>query len=180
MNRREAIQTLLMITTGAALIPPSLRGAGQASIRLKHLKIDSDQEELLAKVAETIIPATDTPGAKALGLHLFVLKMMDDCYDTGDQQNFMAGLDQLDAASQKTFETSFAKGTTLQREKLLSGLRAKSEHPAELIKCYTLTKYITIRGYKYSKYMMTELRPHKMIPDPYDGFYPASKLGGQA
>ena len=149
-------------------------------MRLKHLTIDHEQELLLAEVAETIIPATDTPGAKALGLHLFVLKMMDDCYDAGDQQNLMKGLDQLDAAAQKSFGNRFMKGSMLQREKLLGGLRAKSEHPAELIKFYTLTKYITIRGYKYSKYMMTELMPHKMIPDHYDGFYPASKLGGQA
>ncbi len=179
MNRREAIQNMLILLGGAAILPSSLRAAGQPSIRLKHLEIDHDQELLLAEIAETILPASDTPGAKELSLHLFVMKMVDDCHSQEDQAAFVEGLSQLNTAAQTTFETAFADGTDQQRLELLQSITPKSEHPEALKAFYKLMKQRTIQGYKVSEYVMTELLPHKMIPDPYDGFYPSAKLGGE-
>lgn len=179
MNRREAIQNMLMILGGTAIIPSSLRAAGQPSIRLKHLEINQEQELLLAEVAETILPATDTPGAKELSLHLFVMKMIDDCHTGEEQAAFAEGLTQLETAAQATFGTAFADGTEKQRIVLLQSINPKSERPEALKAFYKLMKQRTIQGYKVSEYVMTELLPHKMIPDPYDGFYPAIKWGGE-
>src|ERR1700693_5168461 len=92
MNRRTVIKNLALVIGGAALLPSCLRHNGGPSIHLKHLNISADQENLIGDVCETIIPKTDTPGAKGLNLHLFVLKMLDDCYKKKDQQAFMAGL----------------------------------------------------------------------------------------
>ena len=170
---------MLMILGGAAILPSSLRAVGQPSIRLEYLEIDHDQELLLAEIAETILPATDTPGAKELSLHLFVMKMVDDCHSQEDQAAFVEGLSQLETAAQTTFETAFSDGTDQQRIALLESIKPQSEHPAELKSFFKLMKQRTIQGYKVSEYVMTELLPHKMIPDPYDGFYPASKLGGE-
>lgn len=179
MNRREAIQNMLLILGGAAILPSSMRAAGQPSIRLKRLDLDHDQELLLAEIGETVLPATDTPGAKELSLHLFVMKMVDDCHTAEDQAHFAAGLGQIDSAAQGAFGNRFAKGTEQQRIAFLESIRAQSEHPVELKAFYKLMKQRTIQGYKLSEYVMTKLLPHKMIPDPYDGFYPAAKLGGQ-
>jgi hypothetical protein len=168
-----------MITTGAALLPVSMRGAGQASIRFSKLKVDRDQELLLAEVVETIIPTTDTPGGKALNLHLFVLKMVDDCHNAGEQKSFIAGLVQLDALAHERFGYEFVDCNPDQRLELLVSLKPGKGLPAELIECFKLTKQRTVQGYKISEYVMTKLLPHKMIPDAYDGYYPANKLGGQ-
>ena len=179
MNRREAIQNMLLIMSGTALVPAYLRGEGSPSIKLAHLDIDGDQEQLLGEIAETIITATDTPGAKELGLHLFVMKMVDDCCTQEEQRSFEIGLSQLESISQETFGGSFADGTEEQREALFERINLRSEHTEELKTFCRIMKQRTIQGYKVSEYVMTELIPHKMIPDPYDGYYPASKLGGE-
>jgi hypothetical protein len=55
----------------------------------------------------------------------------------------------------------------------------KSYASPELQAFIQIAKSRTIQGYLESKYVMTEVILHKMIPDPYDGYYPASKLEGK-
>ena len=52
-------------------------------------------------MVETIIPATDTPGAKALNVHQFIQKMVADCYAKTAQETLQKGLDSLDGLAQK-------------------------------------------------------------------------------
>lgn len=125
MQRRTALKNLLLIAGGTALLPSCLHEDKKASILLNHLKISADQENLLAEIAETIIPRTDTPGAKELGVHQFVLTMVDDCMGKDDQDNFIKGLDDVNNLAQKTFNTSFIKATPQQRQELLTRIDKK-------------------------------------------------------
>ena len=104
MQRRTALKNLLLFAGGTVLLPSCLHEDKKATIPLNHLKVSADQEALLAEIAETIIPKTDTPGAKELGIHQFVLTMVDDCMKKDDQVNFMNGLDEVDALAKKRIE----------------------------------------------------------------------------
>src|SRR4051794_22340896 len=95
MDRRSAVKNLFIIAGGLALMPSCLREQGGASIVLKNIRVNSDQEDLLADLVEALLPETDSPGAKSLNLHLFVLKMVDDCHSPEDQQAFIDGLAKL-------------------------------------------------------------------------------------
>lgn len=165
---------MLLIASGAALLPAALRGAKGPSVRLGELKVDADQEALLAEFVETLIPKTDTPGAKELKVHIFVLKMIDDCHGAEDQELLASGLDSVDRLAKKRFGNGFVACKPAQRKALLESLNRKKEVSAELAAFNALVKKRAIQGYLVSQYVMTSLRPHKMIPDPYDGYYPAS------
>ena len=174
MERRTALRNMLLIASGAVLLPASLRGADGSSIRLVHLKINADQEAFLAEFVETLIPATDTPGAKGLKIHLFVLKMVDNCHDPEDQKLLVSGLASVDNLAKEQFGNRFVACKPAQRKKLLESLNRKKEVSAELAAFNTLVKNRAIQGYLVSQYVMTDLLPHKIIPDPYDGYYLAS------
>ena len=60
------------------------------------------------------------------------------------------------------------------RERILVEISRGSEVLSDLEQFYKLAKRRTIQGYLESEYFMRHVIPHKMIPDPYDGFYPAS------
>ena len=167
---------MLLIASGAVLLPASLRGANGASIRLETLKIDADQEAVLAEFVETLIPKTDTPGAKELKVHFFVLKMVDDCHGPEEQKLLVDGLAAVDNLAEKQFGNRFVACTPAQRKTLLERLNRKKEVSAELAAFNTLVKNRAIQGYLVSQYVMTSLLPHKMIPDTYDGYYPASNF----
>ena len=126
------------------------------------------QLDLLADMAETIIPKTDTPGAKELDVHQFIQKMVTDCYEPKAQDTLRAGLDSLDGLAQKSFGKPFSEGDATQRTGLLTQL---AQDPAQK-EFYGLVKSLTIRGYLSSEYVMTNLTHYQFIPGHYYGCVP--------
>jgi len=133
----------------------------------------------LQLVVDTLIPATDTPGAKELKVDQFVLLMVSDCHSKQDQIAFYSGLHSMDAFVEKGFGQSFASCDIDTRIEPLKSVNKKSDAGPELQAFIRITKRRTIQGYLRSKYVMTNVLLHEMIPQPYDGYYPASKLGGK-
>ena len=179
MERRLAIKQILIMAGGLALLPSCLREAGKASIQLKNIVVNLDQELLLAEIAETIIPKTNTPGAKDLKLHLFVLKMLDDCHDEKDQQLFLKGLDRLKDLAQEQYSSSFANMTVADRQKLLIHLEEMKvkdvkgqKDDDELSTFYSIMKRRTLGGFLNSKYVMSNITKWELVPGRYNGYYP--------
>jgi hypothetical protein len=174
MQRRTALKQLLIIVGGVAVIPSCMNDRSEASIPLKHIKVDGDDEKLLAEVSETLIPKTAIPGAKDTYTHLYALQMIDDCYDEEKQKQFVSGLKDLDKFSKKKFNTTFVKSTPAQRQALLTELdgRKKGE---DLYDFYQMAKALTIQGYLTSKYVMTEVLKYELVPGRYNGFAPVKK-----
>ncbi|MEJ5962645.1 gluconate 2-dehydrogenase subunit 3 family protein [Pedobacter immunditicola] len=172
MERRLVIKQILIMAGGLALLPSCLRDAGKSSVLLKNLDVSLDQENLLAEIVETIIPKTSTPGAKELNIHLFVLKMLDDCYEPEEQQLFLKGLEALKVKTQDLYHKSFMDIAVPERQKLLVGIENDKEAAAELAGFYKIMKGKTIQGYLNSQYVMTNLIKWELVPGRYNGYYP--------
>jgi len=175
MKRRSAIKSLMIIAGGIAILPSCSNEPGKASIELKHLPVSADQEALLAAIAETIIPKNNMPGAKELNLHLFTLKMVDDCYSTDDQKTFMAGLNAVDKIANQKFGNSFSKCSTQQRTDLLNAI-ADENTSKEAHKFLSITKSKVIQGFMNSKYVMTDLKKYELVPGRYNGYFPVKQV----
>lgn len=161
MNRRLAIKQVLIFAGGMALLPSCLREQGKVSIKLNQIDVSASQEKLLAEITEILIPKTDTPGAKDLGLHLFVLKMLDDCHRKEEQEEFMEGI--------KAFEG-------LEGEQLKQLVLDANSNKPDLAKgvsaFFSITKRRTIDGYLNSKYVMSNLVIWELVPGRYNGYFP--------
>lgn len=202
MNRRTVIKNLALIIGGTAILPSCLHHDGTAYVQLKHVNIDAGQQKLIADIAETIIPKTGTPGAKDLNLHLFVLKMLDDCYTKKDQQAFLAGLAQFNDSVNKQYGKSFSDLNPNERENTLMALE-KSIKPAKdpqkairpvkdseksieapkkkpdvppLTLFYSAIKQQTIFGYANSQYFMTKMVVYELVPGRYNAHFPVKNL----
>ncbi|HEX8429626.1 gluconate 2-dehydrogenase subunit 3 family protein [Hymenobacter sp.] len=176
MNRRSAVRNLSLVIGGALLLPSCYKEAAketQASIALKHLKVSAAQEELLAQVCETILPKTDTPGARDLGLHLRVLKMLDDCTFNKHQRLFFMGLKQLEKTAQLRHKLPFAECTTPQR---LALLQNHKRGPVELAAFCSMARQLTVDAYTGSKYYMTTQVVYELVPSRYNGYFPTKDL----
>ena len=168
-----------MLSGGFVFLKYSLIGQTSGLSVPNSATFGHKEESLLRIVVDTLIPATDTPGAKELKVDQFVLLMVNDCHSEKDQAAFYAGLHDLDAFTEKQFGQSFVACDADTRVEALNSLSKSPDASPELQAFFKIAKGRTIQGYLESKYVMTELLPHKMIPDPYDGYYPASKLGGE-
>jgi len=169
MQRRSALKNLALTVGGLVAMPAWATSWTRASVQHAGF-LAAPQEALLAEVVETIIPATETPGAKALQVHQFVQKMIADCYEPTAQETLRAGLRALDEKARASFGKPFAEGDTAQRTSLLAGLAASDD--AALKGFYSLVKGLTIRGYLNSEYVMTNLTRFEFAPGRYRGCVP--------
>ncbi|HTI07087.1 MAG TPA: gluconate 2-dehydrogenase subunit 3 family protein [Puia sp.] len=183
VNRRTALKSFLVISAGAAVLPSCLQDRSKSTVLLKNFQIDGEQEKLLAELAETIIPATTTPGAKDVSAHLFALKMLDDCYSKEDQQKFLKGLQQLDEAARTATGSTFVKSTPAQRESLISTLdnkitAGKTAGPSgsDLDFCYAVMKKQTILAYSSSAFFLTKVHVYELVPGRYHGCVPVNDI----
>lgn len=170
MNRRAALRTLLYIAGGTLVLPACFRESGKASIDLTNLSITESDEQLLAELTETLIPATDTPGGKELLLHLFVLKMVDDCHTPEEQEQFTKGLSAFSSWSRKELGAEFTVADADRRTALLSKIDDNADE--DLKQFFSTTKRRAIQGYLNSQYVMTNLVKYELIPGRYNGYAP--------
>lgn len=170
ITRRAAIRNLLIIAGGTMVLPACYRQSGSTTIALTHFTISEADEQVLAALGETLIPATDTPGSRELLLHLFVLKMVDDCHSPEDQRAFVQGLANFAKWADGKLGIAFQKASADEREALLRTIQDDHAMDETLSQFYALTKRRTIQGYLNSKYVMTNLVKYQLIPGPYNGY----------
>src|SRR5690606_15334886 len=111
MNRRELLQRTSLLIGGSLLGADSLLAKNIDWDSLDDLPEDYKKSGLFSKkqikmmneVADTIIPTTDTPGAKAAKVGQFMAVMVSDCYEPDDQKRFIDGLTTLDAECNKRY-----------------------------------------------------------------------------
>lgn len=168
MNRREAVRTFLYIVGGTLVIPGCFRQSGKVSIDLKHFSITEDDEQLLAELIETLIPATDTPGGKELLLHLFVLKMIDDCHGPEEQKQFTKGLLAFSTLSNKELGSKFGEADVSNRIRVLNKISESMNE--DMRQFFSITKRRAIQGYLNSQYVMTNLVKYELVPSRYNGY----------
>lgn len=179
-SRRSLIKNLLIVTGGVLVLPACVQDKSKSGILLKNMEVGANEEALLAEIAETILPATDTPGAKDLYAHLFALKMIDDLSKKEDQQQFLRGLREIDGLSKKIFDTSFAKATPEQRETLLKSIETDASISEDVKAFYKKLKGLTVQAYVTSKFYLTEVQPYKLTPGFFKGCEPVKPSNQKA
>ncbi|HLE57449.1 MAG TPA: gluconate 2-dehydrogenase subunit 3 family protein [Rhodothermia bacterium] len=128
IDRREAIRRVAVLlggTTlvgGSALLAACERERPQAAATGSIGDFTPADVAYLDEIAETILPETKTPGAKAAKTGAFMALMVTDTYKPTDQKVFRDGMLKLDEASQKANNASFMSATPQQRLALLETL----------------------------------------------------------
>jgi hypothetical protein len=127
VTRREAIRRVSALLGGAALVGQSAWLTGCASLPAGSRPLFSDSDvALLDEIAETILPATKTPGAKAAGVGPFMALMVTDAYDPREQAVFRDGLETLERESRRQNGGGFMASSPAQRLALLERLDAEA------------------------------------------------------
>ncbi len=158
---------MLIVAAAAAILPSCV--PGKATIDLNNLKINRDQEDLLGSLTETIIPTTETPGAKEISAHLFTLKMVDDCYTAEEQKTFMQGFDEFNKMAETEYKDSFDDLSAAQKTEMLNRLEKGDQISEPLKSFYKSTKNLSILAYTTSKDYLTKIKKFSLIPGKYQG-----------
>jgi len=181
MNRRDAIGRVALIM-GGTLIGAEylLSGCKPKAAKVEDL-FSADHVAFLDEVAETILPTTSTPGAKAAAVGNFMAVMVRDCYEPADQDIFLKGLGQIDDAANKKFSKKYMDLDATQRTALLTDLDkeqqeySKTKKPKDPNHYFRMIKELTLLGYFTSEVGCTKALRYVPVPGRFDGCIPYKK-----
>jgi hypothetical protein len=176
VSRRTAIKQVLLVSAGIALLPSCVRNPSPASVKLKNLRINGDDEKMLEELAATIIPTTQTPGAREVKAHQYALTMIDDCFDKEAQQKWMDGMKDFDTYSQQRNGDSFVKSTAAKRDHLLKALEKEDASKRPAAHFYQVTKRLTMQAYTNSEYYLTKVEVYELVPARFHGSIPVKDI----
>ncbi len=166
ITRRAAVQRISLLLGGAISAELTAGLLGEVSNSAPSAPVSPEQQQLLAEVADTIIPTTDTPGAKAAGAEKFIVRVMRDCYRPDAQEKFYAGLAALEADCRSTHGKGFAELPPADRKQAL-------EHSAKTNKAFFKTlRELTVAGYFTSEIGATQALAYLPIPGRFEGDLP--------
>ena len=202
MNRRDALMRVAALA-GATISLPALADTLEASAARRTLTgkpvfFTADQDATVAELADTIIPTTSTPGAKAAKVNEVIDIILKDCYKEADQKRFVEGLAQTNKLSQDAYGKAFVQLDPTQRIEIVKKLEADAKQQRakmaadraaakvensqadlqmpEAKKAYTpfftILKDLTLTGYFTSEIGATQALEYVAVPGRYDGCVP--------
>jgi hypothetical protein len=159
MKRKKAIGTILL--AGGATVVGFSGYEWYTLTKIPDKNYLLGKKSLLAELADTIIPATDTPGAKDAGAVEYMLPMLNECTDNKTLNRFIKGLQDLEEYTQSKYHREFSACSPEEKEAVLSWAEQKSKLSSSLLKkiksrftgrpFFEMLKTYTLYGYCISE-----------------------------
>jgi hypothetical protein len=107
---------------------------------------------MVVTVSELIIPRTETPGARDVGVNRFIDGVLQEA-DPGQRESFLRGLAWIDERSLALFGGKFTEMSAAQQTNLLAGLAGEDASAADRdgVDFFRAIKSMTITGYYSSE-----------------------------
>lgn len=180
MRRRDLLE-VLGAAAAVPLLGPLPPGARLHVARALHDRLrdapgwralDPRQGALVAELAEAIIPATDSPGAKAVRVPEFIDLLLADWYSPDERSQFLAGLDAIEARAGQRFGRGLLEVPPDQRAPLLAELDAAQGDPGTAEAAFHRIKSLTVYGYFTSREVLRDVLHYEVIPGQFVGCVP--------
>lgn len=125
MQRRDLLGVLASAAASTGLTPAQLAAAARGPRPGAARVFAPPQATAVARLADLIIPPTDTPGAAQAGVAGFIETIVSEWYTVAERERFLRGLADVDARAQALAGVPFAAATEAQQVAILTGLEAE-------------------------------------------------------
>jgi len=176
LQRREVLRRAAWLLGGAVSAPAALailqgcsakESTEAAAATLKVLT--PAQLELVAEIAEIMIPRTETSGARDAGVPAFIDEVLAAVYVKADQERFTAGLAEFGKPFQ---ELAAAERPGFVKQSLEAALEAKASPKAFIL----VARELTLLGYFSSKVGILDNMEYVQVPAAFHGCVPLSQM----
>ena len=144
------------------------------------------KKQLLAELAETIIPSTLTPGAKEAGAVEFMIPILTECTDHKTLNRFIEGLQDLETYTHSRYQHDFTQCSGEEKEEVLHYFEEKAQSlTAWLARAevkflgrpfFETLKHYTVEGYCISEKGATLALSYIPVPGKYEACIPLEPM----
>lgn len=180
MHRREALRFLGSAVLAPLLAPFSAEERWRVG-RAIHTRavlsrpgraLSPDQMAQIRAMADTILPATDTPGAVEVGAPEFVDLLLAEWYPEAERAEIVQGLNALESRCRERFGKAFAELEAADRAGFLGTVDGIRGERGSAEAAYARVKDGLIFGFVTSKPIAELTRTTPIIPGRFDGCVP--------
>jgi len=186
IDRREALKKTALFL-GAAVSASAMAGIlngckATPDLNYKPVFFHEDEARLVSELADIILPKTDTPGAKELGVPNFIDKMLNECYKKEDQERFKTGLAAFDEEAKKAHGDSFIyckpeDQVTHITKSLTAAIEERKTNPGSKRPFILMAKELTMLGYFSTQVGAENVLQYEAVPGAYKGCIPLKEAG---
>lgn len=174
VDRRELLQMIAAVTGCALSATDAQRTIADPQSPLPYSAADVD---LLDDIAETILPRTDTPGARDAAVGQFIARYSAACYPPDHIALLQAGIRDIEARMRALQGRGFRQASQQAKISLLVTIdqQAKAHALAAEDKAphyFTLIKQLTLLGFFTSEPGATRVARYRPVPGRYRGCIP--------
>jgi hypothetical protein len=185
MNRRDALKYTGLAFGYAATAGTlaSMMQSCQADVSSDGWSpstLSSDQVKLVAEVAETLIPATDTPGAKDVMVHRYIDSWLTGYLTEENRQQAIQSIETLEAYLNEAGSKKFADLSAEEQLDILSTLNKEAisaDSPNPVQQAYLSMKGQVINTYFTSEKVGEEVLTYLPVPGPFQACIPYEEVG---
>lgn len=169
MKRREALQRIAVLSATAAVLP----ACDFAPVPiLENIPLERKQWRSLEWLANQIIPMEGLEVTTPETRTDFVLRMVNDCYEPEDIEEFVAGLHGFEEYLMGQFETTYKRLDEEQTAQLLTQLQEGEGNPKEIQYFFDTTRGLSRQHFTSSQYFLTTYLDYEFVPGRYLGCVP--------
>jgi len=167
LNRREAVQNILIASAGTVLITSCAESNVIEFLADDKLSLNGRHKRYLDKISETFLPVSgisDKIGRPSE----FILTMLNDLMKTEEVEQFAIGFDQyklLMETSQLKIKSSEPREIFYVVESAIEAIPPQEE----LVFFINTTKDMSVWHFVSSEYYMSEYLDYKLIPGTFQG-----------
>ncbi|RNC83917.1 MAG: gluconate 2-dehydrogenase subunit 3 family protein [Balneola sp.] len=184
ISRREALKRAAYLL-GGAISAPTVLGvmSGCSPSRASATHFTEAEMKFLGDVAEIIIPTTDTPGAREVGVPKFMDDMIFTIWEEKDRKYFLDNLDSFTKKAERELGKPFVDATPEEQTAFITkehdavfGGDVDWDAPRPFI---WQMKEMTLAGYFSSEVGMTQVLQYEMVPGYFNGCMTFEEAGGR-
>ena len=144
----------------------------------KPILFTDKQAKFFAEVAETIMPQTDTPGAKELMVERIVDSFVGEVYKKEDRERFINSLETLAVETKKALEKDFMAASSEEKTKVLTAIdKERANHQGDKKHYFTPIKEAVLTAFFSTEVGVTQVIQYETIPGQYIGCMPLEEAG---
>ena len=179
LSRREAFGGFAVAVVALAGVRPAFAAEAGAFAPLgwTPTALTAAQARALDAMAEAILPATDTPGAREAGVPAFVDRAVAGWSLPAQAALIRAGLDRVDADAKAAHGAAFAALGAAQQSALLARYDAELAKSAGTPHFFGVLKELVTVGFFTSEPGATRTLRYDPVPGAFRGCVPLSEIG---
>jgi len=183
-NLLIGLSSILGITAAAKLLDGNALSVALAHVDATDVSkgkphvFSLSQLASLKTICQTVIPATQTPGAGDIDTHYFIDNQLHHCFDQQAQDSLVKVVSLIDESSNALYKSKFSELNPNQAHALLVNLDlSKNGFTKEQTKSFKFLKSLIVFGYYTSETGASQELKHERVPGGFKGSVPLSEVG---